>query len=141
MRKLKLFVFVGGGVQSLSRVQLFVTPGTAACQAFLSLTLSQSLLSLCYIVLCSIRLSPPDTFTTECHFCVGPATSFFLELLVIALHSFPVACWTPTSLGGHLPVSYISAFSYCSWGSHGKNTGVVCHSPLQWTMFCQNSSL
>ena len=141
MRKLKLFVFVGGGVQSLSRVQLFVTPGTAACQAFLSLTLSQSLLSLCYIVLCSIRLSPPDTFTTECHFCVGPATSFFLELLVIALHSFPVACWTPTNLGGHLLVSYISAFSYCSWGSHGKNTGVVCHSPLQWTMFCQNSSL
>ena len=29
------------------------------------------------------------------------------------------------------------AFPYCSWGSHGKNTGVVCHSLLQWTMFCQ----
>ena len=77
-----------------------MTPGSAACQASLSLTLSQSLLSLCNIVLCSIRLSPPDTFTTECHFCVGPATSFFLELLVIALHSFPVAYWTPTNLGG-----------------------------------------
>ena len=31
------------------------------------------------------------------------------------------------------------AFSYCSWGSQGKNTEVVCHSLLQWTMFCQNS--
>ena len=31
------------------------------------------------------------------------------------------------------------AFSYCSWGSQGKNTEVVCHSLLQWAMFCQNS--
>ena len=29
------------------------------------------------------------------------------------------------------------AFSYCSWGSQGKNVKVVCHSLLQWTMFCQ----
>ena len=28
-------------------------------------------------------LSPPHTSTTECHFCFGPATSFFLELWVI----------------------------------------------------------
>ena len=33
------------------------------------------------------------------------------------------------------------AFPYCSWGSHGKNTGVVCHSLLQWTTFFQNPSL
>ena len=25
------------------------------------------------------------------------------------------------------------SFSYCSWGSQGKNTEVVCHSLLQWT--------
>ena len=31
------------------------------------------------------------------------------------------------------------AFSYCSWGSQGKNTEVICDSLLQWTMFCQNS--
>ena len=31
------------------------------------------------------------------------------------------------------------AFSYCSWGSQGKNTEVVCHSLLQWTTFCQPS--
>ena len=31
------------------------------------------------------------------------------------------------------------AFSYCSWGSKGKNTEVVCHSLLQWTTVCQTS--
>ena len=30
-------------------------------------------------------------------------------------------------------------FSYCSWGSQGKNTEVVCHSLLQWTTFSQIS--
>ena len=32
-------------------------------------------------------------------------------------------------------------FLYSSWGSHGKYTGVVCHSLLQWILFCQNSPL
>ena len=31
------------------------------------------------------------------------------------------------------------AFSYCSWGSQGKNTEVTWHSLLQWTTFCQAS--
>ena len=51
---------------------------------------------------CSLQhwtlLSPPDTSTTECHFFVGPDTSFFLELLVIALCFSPGAYWNvPTS--------------------------------------------
>ena len=33
-------------------------------------------------------LSPPGTSTTERPFCFGPASSFFLELLVIALHTW-----------------------------------------------------
>ena len=33
------------------------------------------------------------------------------------------------------------AFSYCPWGSHCKNTGMSCPFLLQWTTFCQNSSL
>ena len=33
-------------------------------------------------------------------------------------------------------MSYLFAFSYCSWGSQGKNTEVVCHSLLQWNTFC-----
>ena len=32
------------------------------------------------------------------------------------------------------------ADSYCSWGSQGKNTEVVCHSLLQGTTFCQSTS-
>ena len=36
-------------------------------------------------------------------------------------------------------MSWLFAFSYCSWGSQGKNTEVVCHSLLQWTTFSQTS--
>ena len=45
-------------------------------------------------------LSPPDTSTTEHHFCFGPDISFFLELLVIALCSSSVAYWTPSDTEG-----------------------------------------
>ena len=71
----------------------------------------------------------------------GPATSFFLELLVTALCSSPVAYWTPPDQEVYFLVSYLFTFSYCSWVSPGKNTGVGCHFLLQWTVFCQNSSL
>ena len=35
----------------------------------------------------------------------------------------------------------IYTYSYCSWGSQGKNTEVVCHSLLQWTteLDCEES--
>ena len=33
--------------------------------------------------------------------------------------------------GSHLQVSYHFAFSYCSWGSLGKNPGTSCHFLLQ----------
>ena len=36
-------------------------------------------------------------------------------------------------------MSYLFAFSYCSWGYQGKNTKVVCHFLLQWTTFFQTS--
>ena len=70
---------------------------------------------------CSLQhwtlVSPPDTSTTEHHSCFGPAVSFLLELLEIALHSSPVAHWTLSNLGqgggggggAHLPVSYLIA--------------------------------
>ena len=65
---------------------------------------------------CSLQhrtlLPSPVTSTPERCFCFGPATSFFLELLVIALYSSLVAYWTPSVLGTHLPVSYLFAFSY-----------------------------
>ena len=50
-------------VQSLSRVQLFATPWTAACQAFLSITNSWSLFKLMYhLVLCHPLLLLPSSF-------------------------------------------------------------------------------
>ena len=58
-------------VQSLSRVQLFTTPWTAACQASLSITNSWSLLKLVYVesvmpcnhlILCRPLLLPPSIF-------------------------------------------------------------------------------
>ena len=36
---------------------------------------------------------------------------------------------------------HLFAISYCSWSSQGKNTKMVCHSLLQWTTFCQNSTM
>ena len=58
-------------VQSLSRVQLFVTPLTAACQVSLSITNSQSLLRFMsielvmpsnHLILCRPFLLPPSMF-------------------------------------------------------------------------------
>ena len=89
---------------------------------------------------CSLQhrtlLLSPLTSTAGYCFCFGCSPSFFLELF---LHWSPVAYWAPTDLGVPLSVSYHFAFSYCSWGSQGKNTEVVCHSLLQWTTFCQTS--
>ena len=69
-------------VQSLSHVQLFVTPGTAARQASLSITNSQSLLKLIpiksvilsnHLILCH-PLLPPSTFPSIGSF---PMSQFF----------------------------------------------------------------
>ena len=82
-------------------------------------------------------LPSPVPFTTGCCFCFGSIPSFFLELF---LHWSPVAYWASTNLES----SYFSilsfCLSYCSWGSQGKNTEVICHSLLQWTTFCQTSA-
>ena len=89
---------------------------------------------------CSLQhwtlLLSPVTSTTGCYFCFGSFLSFFLELF---LHWSPLAYWASTNLGVPLSVSYLFAFSYCSWGSQDKNTEVVCYSLSQWTTFCQNS--
>ena len=84
-----------------------------------------------------ILFAPPDTSTTEHHFCFGPDASFFLGLLVIAVYSSPVAYWPRQLLtqGAHLLVSYLSAFSWCLWGSWVKNTGVVAISSFSGPHF------
>ena len=58
-------------VQSLTHVQLFVTPQTAACQASLSITNSQSLLKLV-----SIELVMPSNHLILCHFLLYPPSIF-----------------------------------------------------------------
>ena len=89
---------------------------------------------------CSLQhwtlLLSPVTFTTGYCFCFGSLPSFFLELF---LHWSPVAYWAPTDLGSSSFSILSFSFSYCSWGSQGKNTEVVFHSLLQWTTFCQTS--
>ena len=100
--------------------------------------LLQSCLTLCDTMDCSSPgISVHGIFQARISSHFDSASSFFIELF---LHSSPVAYWTPTNLGAYLPVSYIFAFLDCSWGSWGKNNEVVCHSILQWTTFCQNSS-
>ena len=47
--------------------------------------------------------------------------SYFSALL--QQHTGHLLTW-----GVHLSVSYLFAFSYCSWGSQGKNAEVVCRS-------------
>ena len=47
-----------------------------------------------------ILLLSLDTSTIDHQFYFGPAASFFLELLAVVLHSFPVACRTPTNMVG-----------------------------------------
>ena len=70
---LSVLVSQFSSVQLLSHVQLFATPWTAACQASLSITNSQSLLELMsielvmpsnHLILCHPLLLPPSIFPT-----------------------------------------------------------------------------
>ena len=67
-------MLVFSSVQSLSRVLLFATPWTAACQASLSITKSWNLLKLMsiysvmtsyHLILCCPLLFPPSTFPSS----------------------------------------------------------------------------
>ena len=63
--------------------------------------------------------------------CIDPYFMLHITLHCAIYSSFYV--WIPLSVSCHF------AFSYCSWGSQGKNTEVVCHSLLQWSTFRQTS--
>ena len=89
---LSLLIFCVVSVQSLSRVQLFATPWTAALQALLSSTISQSLLKLMsfesvmpskHLTLCRPLLLLPSVFASirvfsdelALHQCIGASAS------------------------------------------------------------------
>ena len=74
----------------------------------------------------TLHLSPVIS-TTGYWFCFGSIPSFFLEWFH---HWSPLAYWAPTDLGRFSLVSYHFGFSYCSWGSQGKNTEVPFPSPV-----------
>ena len=79
-RKCEQTIKKGGSVQSLSHVRLFATPWTAALQASLSITNSQSLLKLM-----SIGSEMPYNYLILCH------PLLFLLQSFPALGSFPVS--------------------------------------------------
>ena len=85
----------------------------------------------CNAVLCNIRF----------YFCYQAHQQMsILSTLAQPLHSGDIGnspqLFASSVLDTHLLVSYLFGL-LC--GSHGKYTGVVCHSLLQWIMFCQNS--
>ena len=73
-------------VQSLSRIQLFATPWTAACQASLSFTICRSLLKLM-----SIELMMPSNHIILCHPLLLP--SIFPSLRVFSNESVLCIRW------------------------------------------------
>ena len=84
-------LMVFGVVQSLSRVQLFVTPSTAACQASLSFTISRSLLKLM-----SVRsVIPSNHLVFCCPLLFLPSLFPYTTLFRSKDHSFDYVdlCW------------------------------------------------
>ena len=82
---------------------------------------------------------------------LSPVTSTTGYCLLLWLHPFILSgvispLISSSILGTYRPGEFLFqypinhfAFSYCSWGSQGQNTEVVCHFLLQWTTFCQTS--
>ena len=71
--------------QLLSYVQLFATTWTAACQAFLSFTISQSLLKLM-----SIEAVTPSNHLNLCHLLLLLSSSFPTKVYIVQALVFPV---------------------------------------------------
>ena len=78
---------------------------------------------------CSLQnwtlLSSPDTSTGGHCFCFSLVFSFLLELFGCFS---PVAYWAPIDGEFIFQCHYLFAFSYCLWGSQGKNAELVYHS-------------
>ena len=93
-------------VESLSHIQLFVAAWTAACQAFLSFTISQSLLKFMsielvmlsnHLILCHLLLLLPSIFPSIRVFsnesAVSPMTPSYIQF-----HYIGTGCWHLSSL-------------------------------------------
>ena len=100
-------------------------------------------LDLHFRFLCKIVLTASDLASITSHIHSWVLFSLWLHLFILSgviFHWSPVAYLAPTNLESSSFSVLFFAFSYCSWGSQGKKTEVVCHSLLQWTTFCQTST-
>ena len=97
---------------------------------------------------CSLQqrtlLSPPDTSTAECHFFFGPATTFFLELYILApekMELFPISILDTFQLGGPLFWCHIFCLFLLFVGFSRQEywSGLPFLPPVD--TFCQNSPL
>ena len=106
--RVELLVSMDSSVQSLSRVWLFATPWTAARQAYLSITISQSLLKLMSIELVMWSVS-----------FLRSSKTVKMKVSVAQLH---LTLCRPVTVAQYAPHP---------WNSPGKNNTVGCHSLLQ----------
>ena len=135
-------------VRSLSRVQLFATPWTVACQASLSFTISRSFLELMsiesvmpssHLILCFSLLLLPSIFSSIRVFCSELALNIRgVCVCVCVLNCFSHARLFVTLWTVSLPMGLL-----CPWDSSGKNTGLGCLALLQGISLTQglNSGL
>ena len=119
-KNISVYVYI---VKSLSRVQLFATPWSAACQASVSFTISQSVLKLIfiesvmpsnYLILCCPLLLLPSIFPSIRVFsndlasgCQNIGTSASAPVLPKDIQG-----WFPLGLTGLISLLYICTNSY-----------------------------
>ena len=90
-----------------------------------------------WVAICYSRGSSQPRHWT-CSLVFPALAAEFLPLVPPGKHIY-IYMHTHTHTYIYLSVLYLFAFSYCSWCSQGKNTEVVCHFHLQWTLFCPNT--
>ena len=84
-----------------------------------------------YLPHLTLLTSPVTSTTGHCFTLPRSLHSFWSYFsTLLQYHTGHLPTW-----GVHLSVPCLFAFLYCSWGSQGKNTEVVCHSLLQGTTF------
>ena len=119
---------------------LMFTLSISSCLATSNLPWFMDLIFQVPMQCCSLQHCTFTSITSPIHSWV----LFLLWLHLFILSGVISPLISSSILGTYPPGEFIFqcpifAFSYCSWGSQGKNTEVVCHSLLQWTTFRQNS--
>ena len=104
----------------------YSTPGFAVSRSLLRFMSTQSVMLSNHLILCHPLLLLSSIFPSIRVFSNESA----LLIMWPKYWSFSFSI-SPSSEHSGCVCMCIYAFSYCSWGSHGRDTGVVCHSLLQ----------